>query len=67
MRSLTREDLYPEPMVTGTDLIFMGFKPSSLFTTVLKAVEFKQLNGEFATRQEALDFALEFATQKAGA
>lgn len=66
LRSLTREDLFPTPLVTGADLITMGFKPSSLFTKVLKAVEFRQLNGEFVTREAALDFALQLATREAG-
>lgn len=60
-RSFTYGQINPAPLVTGTDLIFMGFKPSSLFTEVLKAVEVKQLNGEFtmdeAGRMAALDFA----------
>jgi poly(A) polymerase len=57
LRSLTREDLYPAPMVTGADLIAMGFKPSPLFTKVLTAVEFKQLNSDFESREAALEFA----------
>ena len=57
LRSYTHEDLYPTPFVTGKDLIEMGFKPGPLFTKVLKAVEFGQLNGDLTTREQALGFA----------
>jgi tRNA nucleotidyltransferase/poly(A) polymerase len=56
-RSFTNEQINPAPLVTGADLITMGFKPGPMFTRVLRAVEFSQLNGDFATRKEALDFA----------
>jgi tRNA nucleotidyltransferase/poly(A) polymerase len=55
-RALTPEDIYPTPMVTGQDLIDMGLKPSSLFGTILSNIEEKQLNGDFKTPEEAIDF-----------
>ena len=60
-RALTPEDVRPTPMVTGKDLIAMGFAPGPIFTTVLNAVETKQLNGEFKSAEEALAFAKVFA------
>lgn len=57
LRRLTHEDLFPTPMVTGADLIKMGFKPSPMFTTVLKNVEYHQLNGDFKSTEQALEYA----------
>jgi tRNA nucleotidyltransferase/poly(A) polymerase len=55
--ALTPEDLHPTPMVTGKDLIEMGLKPGPIFSDILFEVETVQLNGGFATREEALAFA----------
>jgi poly(A) polymerase len=56
-RALTPEDIRPSPFVSGRDLIEMGFTPGPMFTTVLRAVEFGQLNGTLTTREQALGFA----------
>jgi hypothetical protein len=55
--SLTPKAIRPVPLVTGKDLIAMGFTPSPLFTLVLDAVEFKQLNGELESKEAALAYA----------
>lgn len=50
------EEIKPEPLLTGKDLIAMGFKPSPLFKKVLEAVQDEQLEGNIASREEAVEF-----------
>jgi len=49
-----REPLIPEPLVTGHDLIALGWKPCKKFADVLQAVQTRQLEGTLASREEAL-------------
>jgi poly(A) polymerase len=53
---LTAEELTPEPLVTGRDLIAEGYKPGPLFSEILSAVEDAQLEGVVSSREEALEF-----------
>lgn len=48
------EPLIPPPLVTGHDLISMGWKPGPLFKEVLDAVQTRQLEGTLSSRGEAL-------------
>lgn len=57
---LTKDEIYPTPLVTGDDLIAAGVKPSPIFRDVLYAVETKQLDGFFNDRETALKYALAF-------
>jgi poly(A) polymerase len=50
------EDLWPPPLITGDDLIRMGFAPGPLFRQILTAVEDAQLEGRLKTPEQALDF-----------
>jgi hypothetical protein len=50
------EPLIPPPLVTGRDLISLGWKPGPEFKRVLDAVQIQQLEGAFKTREEALDW-----------
>ena len=50
------EPIIPQPLITGNDLIAMGMKPGPKFGTILEAVETRQLEGTFKTREEALDW-----------
>jgi len=50
------EPLIPPPLVTGHDLIAMGWKPGPMFKTVLDAVQVRQLEGTLRTREEALSW-----------
>jgi poly(A) polymerase len=56
-----KEDLLPEPLVTGHDLIDMGFEPGPMFSHVLERVRDAQLDEEVTTREEALALARELA------
>ena len=48
------EELKPEPLLTGTDLIGMGYKPGPQFTSILRLVEDAQLEGSVTTRDDAV-------------
>jgi poly(A) polymerase len=48
------EPLIPPPLVTGHDLISMGWKPGPLFKEVLDAVQTRQLEGTLSSREDAL-------------
>ena len=49
------EELRPPRLLTGLDLIGMGFAPGPLFKEILRAVEDAQLGGEIADAAEARD------------
>ena len=51
---LSIEEIHPEPLLRGRDLIAMGFTPGPIFQDILKQVEEAQLGGELVTREEAL-------------
>ncbi len=48
------EPLIPPPLVTGRDLIALGWKPGPHFGPVLEAVQTAQLEGTLTTPEEAL-------------
>jgi len=53
LAELGEEDLRPPRLVTGHDLIEMGFAPGPLFAEILRAVEDAQLDGALSTTDEA--------------
>ena len=54
--SLTDRDLKPRPLVTGKDLINMGYQPGALFGRILEDVRDRQLGGELSTFEDALAY-----------
>ena len=52
----SRAPLIPPPLVTGQDLISMGWKPGPLFKRVLDAVQVRQLEGSLTSREEAMEW-----------
>jgi poly(A) polymerase len=50
------EPLIPPPLVTGDDLIAMGWKPGPKFKIVLDAVQVRQLEGTLRSREEAISW-----------
>jgi len=52
-----REVVRPSALITGSDLLSMGLKPGPLFGEILQTVEDAQLDGQIATREEALNLA----------
>jgi len=53
-----KEEIHPEPLLKGKDLIVMGFSPGPTFQVILKQVEEAQLNGEITTREQARDWVV---------
>ena len=49
-------EIWPEPLITGDDLIAMGFAPGPAFKEILTRVEDEQLEGRLRTREDALDY-----------
>jgi len=50
------EPLIPPPLVTGRDLLSLGWKPGPEVGKILEAVQTRQLEGGFASREEALEW-----------
>jgi len=49
-----RAPLIPKPLVTGHDLIALGWKPSPRFAEILQSVQTRQLEGTLTSKDEAL-------------
>ena len=56
-KNLPEEALRPEPLLTGKDLIAMGYTPGPRFKEVLQAVEDAQLEGGITTTEDAREMA----------
>ncbi len=54
LAELKREEIHPDPLVRGRDLIEMGFTPGPIFQEILSQVEELQLGGELNSRDAAL-------------
>jgi poly(A) polymerase len=52
------EQVRPERLLTGDDLLAMGFRPSPLFSQILQALEDAQLEGHIGNRAEAKQYVL---------
>lgn len=59
LAELKQEELHPQALLLGRDLIAMGFQPGPVFTQILKAVEEAQLNGEIHSKAEARQWVAE--------
>ncbi len=53
IRDLPPEQLKPTPLLTGNDLIAMGYAPGPLFSEILTVVEDAQLEGEIDSADQA--------------
>ena len=56
LAELKKEHLRPPALLTGNDLIALGFAPGPLFREILAAVEDAQLEGQLDSYQAALRF-----------
>lgn len=57
----SHEPLIPVPLITGNDLIAMGWKPGPRFAEILQAAQTRQLEGTLSSRDQALEWlAVEF-------
>jgi poly(A) polymerase len=50
----SHEPLIPAPLITGNDLIGLGWKPGPRFAEILQAVQTRQLEGSLTTKEESL-------------
>jgi poly(A) polymerase len=56
LRETPPEQVRPARLITGDDLMQMGFRPGPLFKQILHAVEEAQLDGRLQGREEAINF-----------
>jgi poly(A) polymerase len=56
LAELKQEEIHPEPLLRGRDLIAMGFSPGPSFHEILKEIEEAQLAGELSSREQAMDW-----------
>ena len=54
LSTLEDEDIRPPRLLTGDDLIDMGYTPGPIFSKILERIEDAQLEGEVATKEQAL-------------
>jgi len=56
---LKDEEIKPEPLITGNDLIALGLKPGPIFSKILDAIKDEQLEQKITTKEDALKKAKE--------
>jgi poly(A) polymerase len=56
LSGLPPEAIRPVPLLTGRDLIAVGYEPGPRFKEILAAVEDAQLEGRLATREAAMEW-----------
>jgi len=54
LRTIPPEEIRPQPLITGDDLINLGYAPGPRFKEILAAVEDAQLEGKIHSREEAV-------------
>jgi poly(A) polymerase len=54
LASLHEKEIRPPRLLTGDDLIDLGYRPGPIFRTILERVEDAQLEGEVESRDDAL-------------
>jgi poly(A) polymerase len=64
LAALPQEALRPPRLLTGNDLIEMGFLPGPLFSDILKELEDAQLEGQIQSSEEARDWVLSRYSQR---
>lgn len=60
---LKEEEIKPQRLVNGHDLIALGLKPGPPFSEILNRLYDEQLEGKLQTREEALNRAREMVTE----
>ncbi|HEX8797443.1 MAG TPA: CCA tRNA nucleotidyltransferase [Terriglobales bacterium] len=56
LRTIPAEEIRPQPLITGDDLINLRYTPGPRFKEILAAVEDAQLEGKIHNREEAVEF-----------
>ncbi|HVH61098.1 MAG TPA: hypothetical protein VM709_12220, partial [Candidatus Sulfotelmatobacter sp.] len=52
------EQVRPRRLLTGDDLLDMGYRPGPQFARILRGVEDAQLEGQITTSEEAKEYVL---------
>ncbi|GAK53457.1 metal dependent phosphohydrolase [Candidatus Moduliflexus flocculans] len=60
LKEFAHDNIHPPRLISGDDLVKLGFAPGPVFKRVLEAVEDAQLEGTVTTREQALAYAKEF-------
>ncbi|MDK2973508.1 MAG: poly(A) polymerase [Candidatus Sumerlaeota bacterium] len=55
----SHEPVLPPPLLTGNDLIGLGYRPGPLFAEILASLQEEQLNGTLTSTEEARQFVAE--------
>jgi poly(A) polymerase len=63
LRATPPEQIRPDPLITGEDLIQAGYTPGPQFKELLTAIEDAQLEGSIQTKEEALALVKDKAKQ----
>jgi poly(A) polymerase len=58
------EQVRPERLLSGHDLLAMGYRPGPQFARILRGIEDGQLEGQIKTKEEAKDYVLGNFTEK---
>ncbi len=58
MEEYGREEIKPIPLLSGQDLINLGYSPGPVFSEMLGQVEELQLENRLSSKEEAIDFVL---------
>ena len=66
IRTTPPEEVRPKKLMTGEDVLELGFSPGPIVGKILTAVEEAQLNGELGSRDEAISFVDRRFREKAG-
>jgi putative nucleotidyltransferase with HDIG domain len=56
---IKEEEIKPKPILSGYDLIEMGYKPGPIFSKILDSLEEAQLEGDVKDKEEAKRFVIE--------
>ena len=59
LEEFKEEEIHPEPLLRGRDLLALGFSPGPAFSDILKQVEEAQLGGELNSREQALTWVVQ--------
>ena len=54
--SLNKEDIFPDPLITGNDLIEQGFTPDPSWGNLLDELDLMQLDGKIQSKEDAFEW-----------
>ncbi len=66
LRELPKKELRPRPLITGHDLLRIGYPEGPVIGVILRAVQERQLEKELATPSQALAWVAEAFPKKGG-